>query len=143
MTKTVQDLLKKISYIDAEIEIQKQILYSIPSTERDEIEKVLKTIAAAKKDIGILRSEIEQIDPEEFQRIARIEESVSAFKKISAEKKFSTIESMTFDKACVLSCRDGREIHCLVKASDKKGDWTIISMDGSLITLPGVEVLSE
>ena len=99
MTKTVQDLLKKINYIEAEVEIQKQILYSIPSTERDEIEKVLKTIAAAKEDIGILRSEIEQIDPEEFQKLARIEESVAAFKKISSEKEFSTIESMTFDKA--------------------------------------------
>lgn len=143
MTKTVQDLLRKINYIEAEIEIQKQILHSIPTDEKDEIEKVLKTIVDAKKNIEILRSEIETIDPKEFQKLALIEESVSTFKKITSEKKFSSIESMTFEKECILSCIDGREIKCLVKACDENGNWTIISTEGSLITLPSNEVLIE
>lgn len=143
MTKTVQDLYKKINYIEAEIEIQKQILHSIPSSERNEIEKVIKTIAAAKEEIGMLRSEIKEIDPSEFKRLACIEESVAAFKKISSEKEFSTIESMTFDKTCVLSCLDGRKIQCLVKACDQNGDWTIISMEGSLATFSSHEVLTD
>lgn len=141
MTNATQNLLKKISYIEAEIEIQKQILHSIPTNEQEEIEKILKNIVEAKKSIGVLRSEIEKIDPKEFQKLTIIEQSVSTFKKISSEKSFSSIESMTFEKECILNYIDGRELKCLVKACDENGDWTVISTEGSLLTIPGNEVL--
>ena len=45
-----EDLLKKINYIEADLEIQKQILFSIPSANKEEIEK---TIPADDTTIGL------------------------------------------------------------------------------------------
>ncbi len=140
MTTSIQGIFKKISYIEAEVEIQKQILHSIPTNDTEQIEKVLKTIAAAKKEIFNLRSEIKKIDPEEYGKLTRIEDSVTEFKKINSEKKFSTIQSITYDEKCSLACRDGREIQCLIKACDENGDWTIITTDGYLINLSNNDV---
>ncbi len=140
MTKSIQNLLKKVSYLEAEIEIQKQILYSIPTSERVELEKVLKTIAKTKDEIKKLRLEMQSVDPAEFEKICRIEESVAVFQKMNTEKEFATIESMTNNEKCSLTCRDGRVIQCLVKACDKNGDWTIISTEGALIKLPASDV---
>lgn len=140
MANSVHNLLKKVSYLEAEIEIQKQILYSIPTDNRDDLEKVLKTIAETKDEIGKLRLEIQTIDPKEFKKICRIEESVAIFQKMHAEEQFTTIESMTYNEKCILTCRDGRVFECLVKACDNNGDWIIISTDGVLTKLSKADI---
>ncbi len=62
MTNTnIQDLLKKINYIEADIEIQKQILFSIPSDQEPEMEKTITGIAAKKEEIEILRQQIKPL----------------------------------------------------------------------------------
>ncbi len=143
MENQIQSIYKKISYIEAEIAIQKQILHSIPTENREEIEKVLKSIISSKQSITTLRSEIKAIDPVEFEKLSRIEASVAVFKRMTSEKTFSSITSISHDEKCILSRRDGKEIDCLLKACDENGDWTFITIDGELITLTHDFVLND
>lgn len=129
---SVQDLLKKINYIEAEVEIQKQILFSIPSDNKEEIQQVIEKIAQAKDEISELRSQIKSISPDEYQKIIKIEETAAAFKKLAAEKKFTTVENMSTTEHCSLKLQNGEEVPCLVKASDEDGNWTVITVDGDL-----------
>lgn len=48
MSQHVQELLKRINYIEADMEIQRQILCSIPTADTKEMEKTIKTIAKKK-----------------------------------------------------------------------------------------------
>jgi len=132
MSTTSQDLLKKINYIEADIEIHKQILFSIPSDNRQEIEKTIKTIAEKKEAIVRLRQEIKKIDPEEDKWITIFENAVNDFKKISSKKKFQFIASMNVDEKCSLLLADKSEIPCLIKACEENGDWTIITLEGKI-----------
>jgi hypothetical protein len=132
MNQKVHDLLKKITYIEADIEIQKQILFSIPSNEQKEMECVLRTIAAKKDEIIVLRREIQEISPEEHEKIMLLENTIAAFKKLASEKKFKSIKGMNGIEECCISLKQGDQIHCLVKACDEDGDWTVITMKGEL-----------
>jgi len=124
--------LKKINYIEADIEIHKQILVSIPSDNRQDIEKTIKIIAAKKEEITGLRQEIKKIDPEEDRWITIFEKAVNDFKKISSEKKFRFIAGMNADKKCSLLLADKSATPCLIKACEENGDWTIITMEGKI-----------
>ncbi len=132
MSISTQDLLKKINYIEADIEIHKQILFSTPSENRQEIEKILKVIAGKKEGINQLRQEIKKIDPEEDKWITVFENAVNDFKKIAAKKKFQSIVSRNVDEACSLSLTDKTKLECLIKACDENGDWTIITLEGEI-----------
>jgi hypothetical protein len=132
MSQTTQNLLKKINYIESDIEIHKQILFSIPSDNRQEIENTLQSIADKKEEISQLRDEIQKIDPEGFKQIAVFEKAVNDFKKIDEEKKFQSIVSKNIGEQCTLSLTNNTEIECLIKASDENGDWTIITLDGEI-----------
>ncbi len=132
MSISTQDLLKKINYIEADIEIHKQILFSIPSGNRQEIEKILKVIAGKKEEINQLRQEIKKIDPDEDRRITVFENTVNDFKKIAAEKNFQSIVSRNINETCSLSLTNKTELECLIKACDENGDWTIITLEGEI-----------
>ncbi len=132
MSQTTQNLLKKINYIESDIEIHKQILFSIPSDNRQEIENTLQSIADKKEEISQLRDEIQKIDPEGFKQIVVFEKAVNDFKKIGQEKKFQSIVSRNIGEQCTLSLTNNSEIECLIKASDENGDWTIITLDGEI-----------
>lgn len=132
MNQRVHDLLKKITYIEADIEIQKQILFALTSNESKEIERVVKIIAAKKEEINILRLQIREISPEEDDKIMALENTVTAFKKLASEKKFKLIEAINSTGDCYLSLKQGEQIHCLVKACDEDGEWTVITMQGEL-----------
>lgn len=138
-TKT-QDLLKKINYIEADIEIQKQILFSIPSDDKDEMEKTIVTIADKKEEIAILREEILQIDPAEAERILVFENAVAEFKKLAVETNFQSIVSRTVNEDCVLALKEGDNIECLIKACDGNGNWTVITLDGEIKQFEGSDV---
>jgi len=132
MDHNTQNLLKKINYIESDIEIHKQILFSIPSDQREEIEKTLRIIAGQKEEISHLRDEIQRIDPEWFKQILVFEKAVNDFKKIAGEKKFQSIVSRNTDEHCCLRLTDKTEIYCLIKACDEIGDWTIITFEGEI-----------
>lgn len=133
MTKpTVQDLLKKINYIEADIEIQKQILYAIPSDQRSEMEKTIAIIAAKKQEIEALRQQIHDKDPEEYARIIAFEKVIAEFKQLAAGRKLISITGRNINEQCALAFYDGTSLECLVKACDDNGDWTVITLNGEL-----------
>lgn len=129
---TAQDLLKKINYIEVDLEIQKQILFSIPSTQTEEIEKTVQIIAEKTKEIESLREEIKKIDPEEYKRIMIFEEAVKKFKELASTNNFESIVSREVGGECTLLLANEVSVECLIKANDAEGNWTIITLEGDL-----------
>jgi len=133
MNKTrIQNLLKKINFLEAEIEIQKQILFAIPSDNTEEMEHTIRGIAEKKKKIEQLREQIRETDPEEYNKILVFEDVLQQFKQLAEEKGFQHIEGGNNAEQCSLNLKDGSQVDCLIKAADSKGDWTIITMDGEI-----------
>jgi len=131
--RKIQQILKKINYLEAEVDIQKQILFSIPSANTGEIESTLRVIAARKSDIENLRRQINDLDPEEFARIVAFEEASARFMAIGAENTFTDLFYKQADQECTLRLADGTIIDCLVKARDEKGGWTSLTSDGEVL----------
>lgn len=141
MVKKVEEFLKKINYIEADIEIHKQILFSIPSVQKDEIEKTLKIIASKKAMVKDLREEIKAIDPEEFNQILLLEKASEEFGKLAAKKKFIEISTPDGETPCSIRQRNGEPLDCLVKAKDEEGGYTVITFQGEIREFSKEEVL--
>ena len=142
MGQKVQDILKKINYIEADMEIQKQILFSIPSADTDEMEKTLKIIADKKAMIADLREQIKAIDPEEFNRIQVFEKASQQFRQLTTEKKFVEITSLNEEEQCSIQPKEGNAIDCVVKAKDEAGNFTVITFDGEIVELSKEDVIA-
>ncbi len=141
MIQKIQDLLKRINYIEADIEIQKQILHSIPTNDKKELEQVIRIIAAKKEEIASLRSEIQEVDPKEYEKILLFENGVNAFKRLASEKIFTSIENKNPHDDCLLILKDKRKINCLLKAREENGDYTIMTMEGEIQHFPNDSIL--
>lgn len=142
-TPQVQDILKRINYLEAEIELQKQILYSRPSQSKKEIEEALTIIAAKKQDVHDLREQIRELDPDEYERILVFEQAVEEFKKLAAERDFQSITGRNVGEECVLKLNNGKSIECLIKACDIDSNWTIVTMSGEVQDFPSSEVAEK
>jgi len=136
-------LLKKINYIEADVEIQKQILFSIPSDQQTEMEKTISLIAAKKKEIEVLREELREIDPVEYNRIMTFEKTLNEFRKIAAEKPFQSIINRNVHDQCSLLLNGGDQVECLIKACDNDGNWTIITLDGEIRQFSAADVAEK
>ena len=136
----IQDLLKRINYLEAEIELQKQILFSRPSQKKDEIEEAVQIIADKKKDILELREQIKELDPREFEQIMLFEKAVEEFRTLAAKKDFQSITGRNVGEECSLELINGEKVECLIKACDKASNWTIIAMTGEIKDYPAKEV---
>jgi hypothetical protein len=136
-------LLKKINYIEADVEIQKQILFSIPSAQKAEMEKTISLISARKKEIELLRQELREHDPAEYDRILTFENAVSEFKKIAAEIPFQAIVNRNVHEECALALQSGDQVECLIKACDNKGNWTIITLNGEIRQFTAADVAEK
>ncbi len=128
----IEALLKKINYIEADVEIQKQILFSIPSDQQKEMEKTISLIAARKKEIELLRQELKEMDPVEYDRIVTFENTLTEFRKIAAENPFQSVVNRNVHEQCYLLLQGGDQVDCLIKACDREGNWTIITIDGEI-----------
>ena len=127
-----QDLLRKINFIEVDVEIQKQILFSIPSDQTDEMEKTIAFIAEKTKEIETLREKIKTIDPEEYQRIMIFEKAINTFRELASKTEFESIISREMGGECTLDVKDAPKIECLIKACDANENWTIITLDGEI-----------
>lgn len=142
MSQKVHDFLRKINYIEADIEIQRQILLSIPSANREEMEKTIKIIAEKNAMIKALRQEIKTIDPAAFNRILALEKASEKFKALAAEKKFIEVSTPNEKGPCTLTLKKNNEtIDCLVRAKDGAGTYTIIDFNGEILEFSDGEVL--
>jgi hypothetical protein len=138
-----EDLLKKINYIEADVEIQKQILFSIPSNRQGEMEATISLIAAKREEIEVLRQELKKHDPEEFARIVLFENAVARFRKIAKDTPFQSIVNRNVHEECSLALQNGARVECLIKACDQNCTWTIITIDGEIKQFPAAAVAEK
>jgi hypothetical protein len=140
MEPRVETLLKKISFIETDMELHKQILVTIPSDKKDDIEQVMQTIADKKQEIQDLRREIRQLDPAAYDRIIAIEKGTQTFKSMAWNKQFDRVDTPDETGTCKLTLIDGTDMDCLVAAREKNGDWMVLTREGEIKQLSHVLV---
>jgi hypothetical protein len=137
MTETVKGLLQKINFIETDMDLHKQILVSIPSDDKTEIERVIKQIASQKGQIEDLRLRIKDLDEDEYNKIIAIEKGVHDFKQVSRDKKYILVNNLNESGECYITLNDGTRLDCLVAAKEENGNWTILTIAGETKEYPG------
>ena len=112
------------------MELHKQILFSIPSENKAEMETVVNTIAAQKQQISDLRDQIKEMDMDEYNKIIAIEQAAERFRQISKDKKFDQVSTLNEDRQCFITFNDGTRLDCLVAAKEENGNWTVLTIEG-------------
>jgi hypothetical protein len=140
MQSRVETLLKKISFIETDMELHKQILVTIPSDKKDDLEQVMQTIAKQKQEIQDLRREIKQLDPGAYDRIIAIEKGTETFKTMAQDKQFDRVDTPDETGTCKLTLIDGTDVDCLVAAREENGDWMVLTLEGEIKQLSHVLV---
>ena len=130
MKGNVEAIIQKITFIETDIELQKQILASIPEGREDEVRTVLEKIVGLKEKVKTLKASIKEIDPAEYERIATLEKAADKFKEISKGKTFTRVITLDHNRECTLRLADDTDLECLVMAEDEKGNWTVLTMAG-------------
>ncbi len=137
MSAKIKGLLQKINFIETDMDLHKQILVSIPSDNKTEIETIIKKIADQKKQISELRQQIKKIDENEYNKIITIEKSAERFRQISKDKKFVQVNTLNESGVCFITFNDGTRIDCLVAAKEENGNWTVLTLEGETKEYPG------
>jgi hypothetical protein len=137
MATDVKGLLQKINFVEADMELHKQILFSIPKENTAEMEKVVNTIAALKDQIIDLRDQIKDLDEDEYNKIVAIEQAADRFRQISKDKKFVQVNTLNEDRQCFITFNDGTKLDCLVAAKEENGNWTVLTIEGETKEYPG------
>ena len=136
MSAKVKELLQKINFVETDMEMQKQILFSIPTDNKSEIEKLINKIADLKKQIADLRQEIKNIDENEYDKIIAIENGTKKFQALSKDKKFVHVNTLNESGECFITLNDGTCINCLVAAKEENGNFTILTLEGEAMEFP-------
>ena len=136
MSAKVKALLQKINFIETDMEMQKQILFSIPTDNKSEIEKLIDKIADLKKQIADLRQEIKNIDENEYDKIIAIEKGTKRFQELSRDKKFVHVNTLNESGECFITLNDGTRMDCLVAAKEENGNFTILTLEGEAREFP-------
>ncbi|MCK5096491.1 MAG: hypothetical protein KAR45_00215 [Desulfobacteraceae bacterium] len=137
MSAEVKTLLQKINFIETDMELHKQILLSIPSNNKNEMEKIINEIANQKKQILALRLKIKKIDKAEYDKIIAIEQAAETFKQISKDKNFISVSTLNESGECYITLNNGTRIDCLVAAKEENGNFTILTINGETKEYPG------
>ena len=140
MKEKVKTILQRINFIETDMELQKQILFSIPKENKEEMKEVLQKISELKNKISDLKESINKIDPKEYQKIIRIEKSAADFKKATLNRKLVDVKTLNNDGECSLTLKDKTVYECLVTAKDEFGDWVILTIDGRTMEFSKKEV---
>jgi TolA-binding protein len=136
MSANVKALLQKINFVETDMEMQKQILFSIPTDNKSEIEKLINKIADLKKQIADLRQEIKNIDENEYDKIIAIEKGTKKFQELSKDKKFVHVNTLNESGECFITLNDGTRMDCLVAAKEENGNFTILTLEGEAKEFP-------
>jgi hypothetical protein len=132
MHPSVDNLLMKISYIETDMELHKQILVTIPSNQKADMEQVMQTIASQKQEIQDLRREIKRLDPTAYDRIIAIEKGTETFKNMAQYKRFDRVDTPDESGTCKITLIDGTDVDCLVAAREENGDWMVLTREGEI-----------
>lgn len=136
MSNQVKALLQKINFIETDMELHRQILFSIPSDKKEEMEKTMNVIAGMKEQIQDLRLKIREIDETEYNRIIAIEQAAETFKRLAREKKFVRVNTLNETGECFVTLNDGTRMDCLVAAQEENGNWTLMTLEGETKEFP-------
>jgi hypothetical protein len=137
MSIDVKGVLQKINFVEADMELHKQILFSIPSENKVEMEKVVGKIADLKQQINDLREQIKEMDEAEYNKIIAIEQAADQFRQIAKDKKFVQVNTLNEDRQCFITFNDGTRLDCLVAAKEENGNWTVLTLGGETREYPG------
>ncbi|MCP3921220.1 MAG: hypothetical protein GY714_01410 [Desulfobacterales bacterium] len=140
MKLKVQGLMQKINYTEQDMELQKQILVTIPSKEKDNIKEVIQNIADLKEKINALKLEIKEIDPDEFNGMMAMEKASDRFKEIAKDKKFEFVKTFGNDGDLAIEMADDKIQNCLVVAKEENGNWVVLTMEGEVLELPNESI---
>ncbi len=132
----VKALLQKINFVEHDMELHKQILLSIPSDNKEEIQNTIEKIADQKKQINDLKLEIKKIDKSEYEKIIAIEKGSETFRQLSKDKKFVLVNTLNESGECSVTLNNDTRIDCLVAAKEENGNWTILTIDGETKEYP-------
>jgi len=136
MSASIKGILQKINFIEADMELHKQILLSIPSENKMEMGTIIKKIAEQKKQINDLRQQIKNIDEDEYNKIITIERAAETFRQISKDKKFVQVNTLNESGVCFITFNDGTRLDCLVAAKEESGNWTVLTLEGETKEYP-------
>ena len=137
MSSEIKGLLQKINFIEADMELHKQILVTLPSDDKNEIKTIISKIADQKQEIDALRQQIKRIDEDEYNRIIAIENAAQAFRQIAKDKKFVQVNTLNESGTCFVTFNDGTRLDCLVKAKEENGNWMVLTLEGETKEYPG------
>ena len=132
----VKELLQQINFVETDMEVQKQILFSTPSDNKEYMEKLVDGIAGLKQQILGLRQEIKRIDVKEYDKIIAIEEGTKKFKELSKNKKYIQVDTLNESGECFITLNEGTRIDCLVAAKEENGNWTVLTIEGDAKEYP-------
>ena len=136
MSTEIKGLLQKINFIETDMDLHKQILFSIPSAEKKQIETIVSKIADQKQQIKRLRQQIKNADKDEYNRIIAIEKAAQIFRQIAKDKKFVLVNTLNESGVCFITLNDGTRLDCLVKAKEENGNWTVLTLEGETKEYP-------
>ncbi|NOX35606.1 MAG: hypothetical protein GXP56_18070 [Deltaproteobacteria bacterium] len=137
MSVSIKGLLQKINFIEADMELHKKILVSMPLEDKKGMETIIKKIADQKKQINDLRMEIKKADEDEYNKIIAIEKGTETFRQVSSDKKYIVVNTLNEGGVCFITLNDGTRLDCLVAAKEENGNWTILTLDGETKEYPG------
>ncbi len=140
MNDSVEQLLQKITFVERDIELHKNILATIPATRQEDMEKVIKDIARLTHRAEELKRAVAERDPQVHAHITRLEKATEKFQELAAGKTFEQIITLDHHHECAVELVDGTRIECLIKARDAAGDWTILTLDGETREYRGADV---
>ena len=137
MSAKIKEILQKINFIEADMDLHKQILLSIPSDNKTEMETIITKIADQKNQINELRLAIKKIDENEYNKIIAIENAARTFRQISKDKKYIQVNTLSESGVCFITLNDGTRLDCLVAAKEENGNWTVLTLEGETKEYPG------
>ena len=136
MSSQIKALLQKINFIETDMELHRQILFSIPSHQKKEMEKTMTLMAGMKDQIQDLRQKIKSIDEAEYNKIIAIEQAAETFKQLARDKKFVRVNTLNETGECFVTLTEGTRLDCLVAAQEENGNWTLLTIEGEVKEYP-------
>ena len=133
----IKELLQKINFVESDMEMQKQILFSTPSDNKAQMEELVEKIAGLKQQIAGLREEIKTTDKREYDKIIAIESGTKKFQELSKDKKYIEVSTLNESGECFITLNEGTRIDCLVTAKEENGNWTVLTLEGEAKEYPG------
>ncbi|WP_299981291.1 hypothetical protein [Desulfobacula sp.] len=137
MSAKIKEILQKINFIEADMELHKQIMVSIPADNKTEMETIISKILDQKKQINDLRQQIKKLDEDEYNKIITIEKAAETFRQISKDKKYIEVNTLNESGVCFITFNDGTRLDCLVTAKEENGNWTVLTLEGETKEYPG------